>query len=300
MVELRGLELITIAIISPRARGIFTWSPPTRIRPLVLRLHWTVVRNGALVSLSGSTLARDTQGDPSTPLATGRWRGSGSDGADAVATGWSGPMSSNNRSSAKLTDAQLVILSAASQRDDGMLIPPEAIKGAALATALKALLKRGLVEEVVVKRDQPSLRHDEADQPVGVKITAAGLEAIGIAPEPQAAAAVEASPEPRAADGGELAQATRDPAAYGAPAAGRPGSKQALVIDLLKRDGGATLDDLVGATGWLPHTTRAALTGLRQRGYTIDRQRHEGRSIYRIVAPRFSAAGRCDAASQAA
>ena len=35
----------------------------------------------------------------------------------------------------------------------------------------------------------------------------------------------------------------------------------------MQRKTGATLDDLVEATGWLPHTTRAALTGLRKKGY---------------------------------
>jgi hypothetical protein len=41
---------------------------------------------------------------------------------------------------------------------------------------------------------------------------------------------------------------------------------------------------LVAATGWLPHTTRAALTGLRKRGYAIERERSEkGGSLYQIV-----------------
>jgi len=38
---------------------------------------------------------------------------------------------------------------------------------------------------------------------------------------------------------------------------------------MLSRKSGATLEALVDATGWLPHTTRAALTGLRKRGYTV-------------------------------
>jgi Protein of unknown function (DUF3489) len=46
-------------------------------------------------------------------------------------------------------------------------------------------------------------------------------------------------------------------------AAPRDGSKLALVIELLRRANGATIVDLTQATGWLPHTTRAALTGLR-------------------------------------
>src|SRR3954451_12563193 len=38
------------------------------------------------------------------------------------------------------------------------------------------------------------------------------------------------------------------------------------------------------ANGWLPHTTRAALTGLRKRGYTVLLERQDGRpSLYRIA-----------------
>jgi Protein of unknown function (DUF3489) len=64
----------------------------------------------------------------------------------------------------------------------------------------------------------------------------------------------------------------------------RDGSKLALVIELLRRADGATVIDLTQATGWLPHTTRAALTGLRKRGYAVIRERiGAGDSIYRIA-----------------
>jgi Protein of unknown function (DUF3489) len=64
----------------------------------------------------------------------------------------------------------------------------------------------------------------------------------------------------------------------------RQGSKLSTLIDLLGRKKGAGIEDLVAATGWLPHTTRAALTGLRKRGYAIERERSEkGGSLYRIV-----------------
>ena len=46
---------------------------------------------------------------------------------------------------------------------------------------------------------------------------------------------------------------------------------QVLLVDLLKREGGATLADIVEATGWLPHTSRAALTGLRKKGHEVAR-----------------------------
>lgn len=45
--------------------------------------------------------------------------------------------------------------------------------------------------------------------------------------------------------------------------------------------GGASLDELAGATGWLPHTTRAALTGLRKKGHAHTRRASAGLSIAR-------------------
>jgi len=65
----------------------------------------------------------------------------------------------------------------------------------------------------------------------------------------------------------------------------RTGTKQALVIRLLQREHGATINDLIAATEWLPHTTRAALTGLRKKGYEITKDKGEdGKSVYRIEA----------------
>ncbi len=65
----------------------------------------------------------------------------------------------------------------------------------------------------------------------------------------------------------------------------RRGTKIARVVELLQRDQGANLDELIAATGWLPHTARAALTGLRHRGYDVRLERSEnGRaSVYRAA-----------------
>jgi hypothetical protein len=56
------------------------------------------------------------------------------------------------------------------------------------------------------------------------------------------------------------------------------------VVDLLKQESGATIDELVITAGWLPHTTRAALTGLRKRGYAVEMNREDTDrgSLYRI------------------
>ena len=75
-------------------------------------------------------------------------------------------------------------------------------------------------------------------------------------------------------------------AAKAAPRLNRGGTKQAHVIALLERDTGATLDELIAVTGWLPHTIRAALTGLRHKGYVLDKSnRADGTRVYRISSP---------------
>jgi Protein of unknown function (DUF3489) len=182
--------------------------------------------------------------------------------------------------SVKLTDAQLVMMSAAGQRKDRCLSAPATIKGAALSQVSAKLAKLGLAREIEAKPGAPMIwRRDEAGQGYALKLTAAGLKAIAVdegspdaiepgeAPQPQAKNGV--SPD----EGGHPARA----------AAPRDGSKLALMIEHLKRADGATIPNLTEATGWLPHTTRAALTGLRKRGYAVIRERiGAGDSVYRI------------------
>jgi hypothetical protein len=70
-----------------------------------------------------------------------------------------------------------------------------------------------------------------------------------------------------------------------AAAAPRPGSKLAKVVELLYRKEGVDVAELTSTTKWLPHTARAALTGLRKRGFQIERFRGDGESShYRIAA----------------
>ena len=59
-------------------------------------------------------------------------------------------------------------------------------------------------------------------------------------------------------------------------------SKIGKVVNLLKRKEGATLDQLVKATGWQKHTVRASLTGLKKKGHAIQRSAFEGGSRYAI------------------
>jgi hypothetical protein len=180
--------------------------------------------------------------------------------------------------SVKLTDAQLVMMSAAAQRKDRCLSAPATTKGAALSKIGVKLAKLGLAREIGAKAGAPIWRRDDAGHGYGLKLTAAGLKAVVDAGSQNAIEPSEAPPpQPKNI-------VTQDengcPAGVAAP---RDGSKLALVIEHLQRADGATIIDLTQATGWLPHTTRAALTGLRKRGYAVIRERIGARdSVYRI------------------
>ena len=70
----------------------------------------------------------------------------------------------------------------------------------------------------------------------------------------------------------------------GATSVEKPGTKRSLILDLLGRGEGASLEELIAATGWLPHTTRAALSRLRSSGQTLMKStRPDGRTAYRIA-----------------
>ncbi|MES2302340.1 MAG: DUF3489 domain-containing protein [Pseudomonadota bacterium] len=60
-------------------------------------------------------------------------------------------------------------------------------------------------------------------------------------------------------------------------------SKSDMVLDLLRMEGGASMAAIVDATGWLPHTARAALSGLRRKGHLIVRDSNDGITCYAIA-----------------
>ena len=187
-------------------------------------------------------------------------------------------------SPAKLSDTQRAILFQASQRKDRCLIPPKTLKAAAAQKVATKLLKAGLVREIKAKTGMEAWRRDEeTGQAYSLKLTDAGLKAI--AADERGSQSIPSTAVPQNTNAANMA-AARSATAAPTATAPRQGTKIARVIELLQREQGARLEELIAATGWLPHTARAALTGLRHRGYDVRLERGEtGRaSVYRAVA----------------
>jgi len=194
-----------------------------------------------------------------------------------------------------LSDTARVVLAAAAQRADLSVLPfPDECKakGGAEQKVLAGLRKRGLIR--IIETD---------GGPQRVVITSEGMAAIGVEPDDEAAvgateagtdatpadAGVEAAKAPAPATGANAAATpakrkakakatkaappTSEPKA--APAekpAPRAGTKQALMIDMLRRPEGATVEQIAAATGWQHHTIRGAISGALKKklGLTVE------------------------------
>jgi hypothetical protein len=188
----------------------------------------------------------------------------------------------------KLTPTQFLVLSSARDRDDGLATRPQSLRAAAAGKLVSSLCNKGFAKEIRAKIDAPVWRED-AEGRFALKVLKAGrlaAEAEAEANEQIALANDEA--DERDGTGNEVAASSMSSKASGssqsksalaggvgsAPAV-RPGSKRASVVALLRRPTGATMAELIASTGWLPHTTRAALTGLRKSGFALERFQDE-------------------------
>ena len=190
-----------------------------------------------------------------------------------------------------LSDTARVVLAAAAQRDDLSVLPfPDRCKakGGAEQKVLAGLKKRGLIRVIGAEGG-----------PQRLVITSEGMAAIGIEPEDTGAtpAATGATPAEAAAQADEAPAPTTEAANAATPAKGkakpkvakvkaakrvttapagkstpRAGTKQALMIEMLERPEGATVEQIAAVTGWQHHTIRGAISGALKKklGLTVE------------------------------
>lgn len=69
-----------------------------------------------------------------------------------------------------------------------------------------------------------------------------------------------------------------------------PPTKQQQVIAMLSRENGVSLNEMSNLASWLPHSTRALMTGLKKKGYIIESDKADGVRRYRIASSSASEA----------
>ena len=168
----------------------------------------------------------------------------------------------------KLSDTQLVILSGAVQRDDRSLLPfPErlTVQGAALDKVVETLCKRKLAEKRPAVDGAPEWRRDANNRPLGLFISTKGLLALGIEEAGKDRPAQTAAAAPRKRKTAAAPARGKPQKAYSSASKRRPASaqiKQDLVIQMLRRQSGVSIDAIIAKTGWQPHSVRGFFSGL--------------------------------------
>jgi biotin operon repressor len=189
-----------------------------------------------------------------------------------------------------LSDAALVVLAHAARDDEGMVLPlPKSVRvhGAASDKILEKLLRLKLIEERLVSNPDHQWRRQEDGSRLGLRISAKGLESIGVdedAAEPNGASGPADLHQLEPATPSELGHCGAS-IRTGRRFRTKSGSKQAMLVHQLSSPGGCTLDELATALGWQRHTVRAAITGLRQKGFGVVRSKSPvGQAVYQISA----------------
>ena len=176
----------------------------------------------------------------------------------------------------KLSETQSLILTAGAQRPDNLALPlPKGLAGAAAKMAVGKMIDRGWLQEVGanLRRGEPLWRETGDGHGTTLVVTDAGLLAVGIEPvvvQTMVAIRERAKAEP------EVEPKTPTP---------RAGTKQALLIAMLQAPEGATMDEIIAATGWQAHSARGAMSGAlgKKLGLVVTSAKDEIRGrVYRI------------------
>ena len=179
----------------------------------------------------------------------------------------------------KLTETQTIILSAGAQRPDNIALPlPKGLAGAAAKMAVSKMIIHGWLQEVDanLRRGEPLWRETGDGHGTTLVVTDAGLLAIGI--DPVVVKTVVA-----------IRKHAAEMPAPESPAAIQPklrtGTKQATLISMLRAPDGATIEEIMTATGWQSHTVRGAMAGALKKklGLEVSSEKDDARGrVYRL------------------
>jgi hypothetical protein len=204
-------------------------------------------------------------------------------------------------SATRFTDTQWNVLSAAARRADRCAMLPHNLRGGAAQKVGRKLIDLGLMEEVGARGDVPVWRRDDDDRPIALRVTSRGLEGILIGHGKLQPHRKVTTPESEAGRGTEEkasvsrrdqtsrnGRSNRDGAARRPASRARAGSKQARVIRMLERPEGTTIQAIMGATGWQPHSVRGFFSAVvrRKLGLKLASDKTGDRRVYRIVTAR--------------
>jgi hypothetical protein len=168
----------------------------------------------------------------------------------------------------KLTDTQLSILSSAAARDDRRVLPLPKLKAPPVAVqkTLKSLLADGLIEEIAASRDDETWDQSEERGRQTLIVTTAGLAAIGIDDETAGAPRAKSRTKPvtrppHGKKASRAAKVAKKASRAQSAAGGATVPKQDAVIALLRRGNGASIAEMMEATGWQAHSVRGFMSG---------------------------------------
>ena len=198
----------------------------------------------------------------------------------------------------KLTDTQLLILSAASQRDDRGVELSEKLQGEAPRKAVDKLIRAKLLEKVRAGGSLPVWQRDGEGGPLALRITKSGLKAIAV--EDDGTSATKEPSIGNAAEGmpsrtrgcvaaqksiGKKHRHGKAKTKTGTQRDKRPDSKQARVIDMLRASAGTSIAVIMKATGWQQHSVRGFFAGVvrKKLGLNLNSEKVDGERIYRIA-----------------
>jgi len=181
-----------------------------------------------------------------------------------------------------ITDNQRAVLHAAAHSANlaAWPVPPKLGLSKGSATiVVKGLLKKGFVEERPALGNDPVWREEDDGRQFTVVITKAGMAAIGMLPDNEER---QESGDAGATDAADAPIANMN---QNQPRMPRAGSKLAILVALLSREEGATVEEMIAATGWQAHSVRGVMSGalVRKFGLRIASEKVEGRGrVYRI------------------